>query len=128
MPINRRVNTGLWVVQGLLGAMFVFSGVMKFVMPVEQMIAGSPIAFPGWFFHFIGVAELAGGIGLVVPWWTGIARWLTPLAAALLSVIMVGATVVTAMGPHVGMAALPFLFLVLLEVVAVGRWRFLKET
>jgi hypothetical protein len=125
--MNRRVDVGLWGVQGLLAALFLFGGAMKFVMPVEKMTEGAVIAFPGWFYHFIGAAEIAGGVGLVVPWWTGIARWLTPLAAVLLSVIMLGATVLTAMGPQVMQAAVPFLVLVLVELVAFGRWRSLKE-
>ena len=77
------MNIVLWIVQILLALLFVFSGSMKFVMSAEQMMEGSPVALPGWFFHFIGLCEILGGIGLVLPWATGIKSWLTPLAASL---------------------------------------------
>ena len=68
---------------------------MKFVMSVEEMTKQMPM--PGWFLHFIGIAEVLGAIGLVVPWLTRIRPGLTPLAAAGLVIIMIGATVVTMM-------------------------------
>jgi putative oxidoreductase len=61
------MNIVLWIVQILLALLFVFSGSMKFVMSAEQMMEGSPVALPGWFFHFIGICEILGGIGLVLP-------------------------------------------------------------
>src|SRR6478672_1003542 len=91
------MNILLWIVQILLGLLFVFSGSMKFIMPVEQMTEGAPFALPGWFFHFIGICEILGGIGLILPWATGYKRWLTPLAASLLVVIMIGAVLISAM-------------------------------
>src|SRR5947209_16545880 len=86
----------LWTIQVLLAALFLFSGVMKFLMPVAKMQQG-PVVLPGWFLHFIGLAEILGGLGLLLPGWTGIQRKLTPIAAAGLLAIMIGATVVTLM-------------------------------
>jgi len=116
------MNVALWIVQALLGALFVFSGVMKFVMPVEEMTKQMP-GMPGWFLHFIGVAEILGGLGLNLPGLFRIRTGLTPLAAALLVIIMVGATVISAMIGPVVMALLPLIVGLLLAFVAYGRWR-----
>ena len=116
------MTIALWIVQGLLAALFVFSGVMKFVMPVEEMTKQMPM-LPGRFLHFIGVAEILGGLGLVLPGLVRIRPGLTPLAAAGLVIIMVGATVITAMIGPVVMALLPFIVGVRTVFVAYGRWR-----
>jgi uncharacterized membrane protein YphA (DoxX/SURF4 family) len=114
------MNIVLWILQILLGLLFLFSGTMKFVMSAEQMTQGAPVALPVWFLHFIGVCEILGGIGLIVPWLTGIKRGLTPLAASLLIVIMIGATVISAM-MGITYAILPFVVGILLLIVANGR-------
>lgn len=88
---NRVANIALWTLQALLAALFSFAGAMKFVMPVEQMT--QQMSLPGWFLHFIGVCEILGGLGLVLPAALRIRPALTPLAAGLLVPIMVGATV-----------------------------------
>jgi uncharacterized membrane protein YphA (DoxX/SURF4 family) len=121
------MNIALWIVQVLLAALFVFSGVMKFVMPVEEMTKQMP-SMPGWFLHFIGLAELLGGLGLVLPGLVRVATHLTPLAAAGLVVIMLGATVVSAMIGPVAMALLPLVVGVLAAFVAYGRWRVVPLT
>jgi len=115
------MNILLWIIQILVALLFLMSGVMKFVMPYADMIKDSPVAFPHWFFLFIGVCEILGGIGLVIPWLTNIKPGLTPLAAALLVVIMIGATVVTAMGPMATMAVVPAVVGVLCILIALGR-------
>ena len=116
------MTIALWIVQVLLTALFVFSGIMKFVMPVEEMTKQMPM-LPGWFLHFIGVAEILGGLGLVLPGLLRTRPGLTPLAATGLVIIMVGATVITAMIGPVVMAMLPFTVGVLAAFVAYGRWR-----
>ena len=84
------MNIALWVVQALLAALFLFAGGMKFVMSIEEMTKQVPL--PGWFLHFIGVVEVLGALGLILPWLTRIRPGLTPLAAAGLAIIMIGAT------------------------------------
>src|SRR6185295_4628618 len=116
------MNILLWIVQSLLSLLFIFAGVMKFLMPVAEMQKGTPVVLPGWFFHFIGACEILGGIGLLLPSVLRVKPGLTPLAAALLAIIMIGATVVSAMG-SVPAAAIPFVNFLLLLFIAVGRWR-----
>jgi uncharacterized membrane protein len=114
-----RNNRLLWTLQGLLAALFLFAGAMKFIMPADQMTAGSPL--PVGFFYFIGVMEILGAIGLIVPRLTGIRSGLTPLAAAGLIVIMIGATAITVATMGVLPALLPFVTGLLLIIVARGR-------
>lgn len=115
------MNILLWIVQILLALLFLMSGVTKFIMPYADMIKDSPVKFPHWFYLFIGICEILGGIGLVVPWLTKIKPGLTPLAASLLIVIMIGATVVTAMSTMAPMAVVPAVVGLLCAFIAWGR-------
>jgi len=117
------MNIALWIIQVLLAALFVFAGATKLIMSIEEMTQQMPIALPGWFLRFIGVAELLGGLGLVFPWLTGIQPKLTPLAAAGLVIIMIGATVLTLMTGEIAMALFPLVVGILCAFVAYGRGR-----
>jgi uncharacterized membrane protein YphA (DoxX/SURF4 family) len=116
------MNVILWILQVLLGLLFIFSGVMKFVMSVEEMNAQAPVVLPGLFLHFIGVCEVLGGLGLILPSLLRIKPQLTPLAAAGLAIITAGATVITLRAPSV-MVAVPLITCLLCLFVAYGRWR-----
>src|SRR2546429_832113 len=74
------MNVALWIVQGLLAALFLFAGGAKLVLPLDQL--AGPVALPGWFLRFIGAAEVLGALGLVLPGLLRIRPGLTPLAAA----------------------------------------------
>jgi uncharacterized membrane protein YphA (DoxX/SURF4 family) len=115
------MNILLWIAQGLLAAVFLFSGGMKFVMSIEDMTQQLPM--PGWFLHFIGICEVLGALGVILPWLTRIRPGLTPLAAAGLVLIMIGATVTTLTTGSVATALLPLVVGVLAAFVAYGRWR-----
>lgn len=116
-------NTVLWIIQGVLALMFLFAGGAKLVMTAEQMASPGPVQFPVLFVRFIGVCEVLGAIGMILPGLTGIRPALTPLAAAGLVIIMIGATVVNIMN---GMApfAMPTAVLGLLAATVIwGRRR-----
>ena len=115
------INVLLWVVQGLLAALFLFAGGMKLVLPLEAL--AGPIALPGLFMRFIGVAEVAGALGLVLPSLLRIQPRLTPVAAGGLVIIMIGATVLTGIAGPAAMAAMPGVVGILAGVVAYGRVR-----
>jgi hypothetical protein len=90
-------------------------------MPIEALTAQSTsgLTLPGGFLRFIGAAEFLGAIGLILPGLLGIRRELTPLAAAGLAVIMIGATAVSlAQGP---LALVPLAVGGLAAWVAYGR-------
>lgn len=116
------MNILLWILQCLLALLFIFSGSMKFVMSVAQMNEQAPVFLPGIFLHFIGVCEILGGIGLILPSALRIEPRLTPLAAAGLAIITAGATVITLKGPMKVMALLPLVTCLLCLFVAWGRW------
>ena len=115
------MNVVLWIVQVLLAALFIFAGAMKFIMPMEEMLKQMPVAMSGWFLRFIGVAELAGGLGMIVPGLLRIKPWLTPLAACGLVIIMIGATVITMMSGDIKSALMPLVVGLLAAFVAYGR-------
>jgi uncharacterized membrane protein YphA (DoxX/SURF4 family) len=116
------MNKALWIVQGLLAALFLFAGGMKLVLPIEEMLAQMPVPLPGLFLQFIGVCEVLGAIGLILPGLLNIRPGLTPLAAAGLTVIMIGATVLTLAGGMVAPALIPLVVGLLLAFVAYARW------
>lgn len=115
------MNIALWIIQVLLALLFLFSGGAKLVLPIEEMT--KQIALPGLFLRFIGLCEVLGALGLVLPWITRIRPGLTPLAAAGLAIIMIGATVVTAMTGDIAMALIPLVTGILCAFVAYGRSR-----
>jgi hypothetical protein len=118
------MNIVLWIVQILLALMFLFAGGTKLYYSPEVLAAMGPpnqIHLPGLFMKFIGVCETLGALGLVLPGLLRICRQLTPLAAIGLLIIMIGAVVVSILGPGVG-TAIPALVIGLLSVfVAYGR-------
>ena len=99
------MNILLWILQVLLAILFGFAGVTKLALPIEVLESmGSPnaVKLPAMFLKFIGLVETLGAFGLVFP---GVFRRrpeLTPLAAAGLIIVMIGALVVTIMGDGVG--------------------------
>jgi len=124
MDIGRggsRINVALWIVQGLLAALFLVAGGAKLVMSADQM--AGPVELPFWFLRFIGVTEVLGALGLVLPGLLRIRPGLTPLAAAGLVIIMIGATVVMWASGMVVVALMNVVVALLAAFVAYGRWQ-----
>ena len=116
------MNNLLWLFQILLALLFLFAGTVKFLMDPQKLAEGMPPYLPLAFVYFIGVCEILGGIGLVVPWLTKIKPGLTPLAATGLLIIMIGATAVT-VPLGVDKAVIPAIVGLLCAFVAYGRWK-----
>ena len=114
------MNYLLWALQLLLGVLFLFAGVSKFLMPYADMMKDSPVQLPYWFILFIGACEVLGGLGLILPWLLKVKPGLTPLAAGLLVIIMIGAVVISAIG-SLAMAIFPLVIALLLAFVAYKR-------
>jgi uncharacterized membrane protein YphA (DoxX/SURF4 family) len=116
----------LWIIQVLLALLFLFAGGTKLVIPPDVLASmGSPnqIPLPGWFVRFIGVAEVLGALGLLLPGLLRIKPWLTPLAAACLVFVMIGATALTVAADGAAAGAVPLVVGLLASLVAYGRWR-----
>lgn len=110
----------LWTVQVLLALVFLLSGSMKLFMPIEVLTEQTPL--PGGLIRFIGMAEVLGAFGLVLPGLFRTRTELTPLAAAGLTIIMVGAVIITLMTMDAVMAVIPLVVGLLSAFVAYGRW------
>lgn len=117
------MNVALWIIQALLALLFLFAGGMKLVIPIEELIKQMPLALPGWFMRVIGVVEILGGLGLILPWLTGIRPGLTPLAAAGLVILMIGATVYGVVAGDPVSVLIPLAVGILAAFVAYGRWK-----
>ncbi len=119
------MNIALWILQSVLAIAFVMAGGMKLVTPIDQLVKSGMLFaqdVPVWLVRFIGVSEVAGALGLILPAALKIQPKLTPIAAALLSLVMV-----LALGTHVmrgEMAAIgaPIVLALLSAFVAWGRF------
>ena len=118
MAFTRKTSV-LWTVQGLLALLFLFAGGMKLVLPLE-MLKG-PVSLPGPFLRFIGVAEVLGAVGLILPGLLRIHAGLTPLAAGGLGIIMIGATAITLVGGQLGPALVPVVVGLFSAWIVYGR-------
>jgi uncharacterized membrane protein YphA (DoxX/SURF4 family) len=118
------MNIALWIIQILLALLFLFAGGTKLYFSPEVLAAMGPpnqVHLPGLFLKFIGVCEVLGALGLVLPGLFKIRPQLTSLAAVGLLIIMIGAVVVTIAGPGVGPAVPAVVIGLLCAFVAYGR-------
>jgi hypothetical protein len=115
------VKYALWIVSGLLAAMFLFAGGMKLVMPAELLAEQAPL--PVLFVRVIGLAEVLGAIGLILPAALRIRPGLTIVAAVELAHVMVAAALLTAAMGDPASANVPVVVGALAAFVAIGRYR-----
>ena len=117
--MTRRMNYTLWTIQWVLALLFLMTGTLKLILPAAELTKG--IALPILFLRFIGVMEVLGAAGLILPGLLGIRRELTPLAAAGLAIIVAGATTLLIANPSAGPAMMPFVVGLLAGFVAWKR-------
>lgn len=89
--IQVMLNSILWVLQVFIAIIFVYSGVCKMLLPEEKLLVIGQTGVEGLspsLITFIGIAEIAGAIGLIAPMVLQIATWLTPVTALCLALIM----------------------------------------
>jgi len=115
------VKYALWIVSGLLAALFLFAGGMKLVAPYEMLAESSPL--PVLFVRFIGLAEVLGALGLILPAALRIRPRLAILAAIELAHVMLGAVLLTVAMGDATSSLIPAIVGVLCVFVAVGRWQ-----
>ncbi len=119
------MRIALWIVQVLVALAVLGAGLMKITTPYPDLAQAMAwaAASPAWLVKFIGVAEVAGALGLILPAATRIKPVLTPIAASLLVVVFV-----LAAGTHLALGepdqlVAPLLFLVLNAFIAWGRFK-----
>lgn len=115
----------LWVLQVLLSLFFLLAGYNHGFRPIEEVAKSAPwiAAVPPTLARFIGFAELAGAIGIVLPAAMRIAPWLTPLAATGLAIIMALAVPFHVMRGEANVIGINLLVAALAAFVAWGRFR-----
>jgi uncharacterized membrane protein YphA (DoxX/SURF4 family) len=116
------MNVVLWILQALLALVFLAHGLM-FLAPPPDIAAQMNETLPRWFTLFLGVAEVAAGIGLVVPGVARIKPGLVPAAALGVVIVLVGATILHLVRNEMSSAAITTVLLVMAIVVAHGRLR-----
>ncbi len=114
----RGLNIILWAVQAALCALYLYTGWSKLAMTPAVLHRGASLFFP-----FIGLCEFLGAIGLILPSLLRIATRLTPIAAAGLAIIMIGAIRALALGGQTSMLWLPIAALIGDIFVIYGRTR-----
>ncbi len=115
------LNVVLWSVQGFLALFFLAAGAPKLIgRGLERWTGFSEVPRP--LVVFIGVTEVLGAAGLVVPMVTGIAPWLTPLAALGLAIIVLMATGFHLRADERINALETGLWASIAGVIALGRW------
>jgi hypothetical protein len=90
---SRKLSVALWTLQALLAVIFVMTGGLKLVTPADVLQAQSPL--PVELTRFIGLCEVAGALGMLLPGLLRIRPGLTPLAAMGLLALMIFATILT---------------------------------
>jgi len=109
--MSKGQKIAMWVVSVLLAALFLFAGLPKLLMPAKML---SQWVYASWFLTVVGVCETLGAIGLLIP-------RVAALAAACLSVIMIGA-VYTLLNVHMP-KQLPIPILVFILLIGVAYMR-----
>jgi uncharacterized membrane protein YphA (DoxX/SURF4 family) len=124
------MNIGLWIVQALVALAFIAAGAIKSSQPVDKLKKNM-----GWvedvnpgFVKMIGILEILGGLGVILPAVTHILPWLTLVAAIGLVIIMVGAVVVHLRRNEASHIAAPLVLLLLSLIVVYGRFMLVPLT
>ncbi len=86
------MNTLLWCCQALLAIAFGYSGINKAILSEQKLVAKGQTGVAGlspMLIRSIGIAEILGAMGIILPWWLNIAPVLTPISAICFAVIMI---------------------------------------
>jgi uncharacterized membrane protein YphA (DoxX/SURF4 family) len=118
------MNIALWIVQGLLGLLFLMVGSMKLMQPKEKLAErmGWVKDFSAGTVRLIGTFEVLCAIGIVLPSLTGILPWLSPVAAVGLVLTMIGAAITHARRNEYQMIITNMVLLLLAAFVVYGRF------
>lgn len=124
-PVSKGANIGIWVAQVLGAGLFIMSGVMKTLTPIPELSAMMPWAgeYSATFVRFIGVVDVAGGLGLLLPSLTRIMPRLTVIAAAACVLLQVLAIGFHAMRGEFEVLPLNVVYIALALTVLWGRGR-----
>lgn len=123
------MNVALWICQGLLALIFLYSGVTKGFKPVPELVKMGQTGLEGLsdrFVHTIGIAELFGVVGIILPWALQVAPILTPITAVCFALVMVFSTVIHYRHRNYTQVASHLLILAVALFVAFNRFAQLR--
>ncbi len=118
------MNIALWVIQALLALVFLGAGIRKVSQPIDKLkkdmswVEGSSPAIV----RLVGILEILGGLGLILPAATRILPWLTPVAAIGLALTMIGAIIVHLRRKEASRLSIPVVLLILALIIVYGRF------
>ena len=115
------MNSVVWIVQALLAVIFALQGVVLISPPEPMKVIFDALPFSRGFMVAIGVLDVLGAVGLILPWALKIQPRLTPLAAAGLTIIMIGAVMTHLMRGEIAQAIPALIIMVLAAFVAYAR-------
>jgi putative oxidoreductase len=116
------MNIVLWILQGLLALVFLAHGGL-FLSPPPEIKVQMDANLPQWFQLFMGLAEVAAGIGLILPGVTRVMPFLVTWAAIGVSIVMVAATGYHAVRAEYSSTVITFILLLMAVFVVYGRLR-----
>lgn len=120
------MNIALWIIAGLMAAVFLFAGANKLLIPQEKLArapgGGWALDFSPGFIKALGALEILGAAGLILPALLDIVPVLVPLAAVGLALIMIGAAIVTFRRQEFKHVVLNLTYLAMIVFVAFGRF------
>ncbi len=121
------MNIVLWALQLFLAAVFAWHGWLYLSGTFDEWRAkqqpdAKPLGLPPALVSFIGLCELLAAVGLILPALTGVLAWLTPLAAAGLILVMIGAAVFHFSRRENANVLISVVLITLCVIVAYGRW------
>ena len=125
-PIRSKgLHIALWIAQVLLGAMFIMTGLMKLGTPLDQLATSLPWVndFSPVMVKLIGAAEIAGGLGLILPSLLRIKPILTPMAAVGIILIMVFASLLHMSRGENGVIGMNIALAAIAAFIAWGRFK-----
>ena len=118
------MNVALWIGAGVLALAFLAAGLMKATQPKEKLAPNMAWVedYSANAVRFIGIAEILGAVGLIVPAAVKVATWLTPLAASALAVTMLLAAIVHVRRNEAALAIPAVVLFALTAVLAILRF------
>jgi len=119
------MNTLLWITQALLAIVFLYSGICKSIYSEQQLIAKGQtgvVGRPASLIRFIGIAEILGAAGIILPWLMKTLPILTPVTAVCFAILMILAAPIHYKLKEPRNVGTNLTLLLLSLFVAWGRW------
>lgn len=118
------MNTALWIIQGIIAGIFAMAGFLKSTQSKDKLLKSLPWVndFQLPTVRFIGISELLGAIGIIVPMVIGVLPVLSPIAATGLAIIMILAFIYHIRKSEYKEVLFNAILFILLAIIAIYRF------